>query len=424
MLTILVVSLIVLILLNVPIACCLGLSSTFALLSNGTNVQVIVQRVFRGCDSTTLLAIPLFIFAGKIMERGGISRRLVDFCYAMFGWIHGSLAIVCVVGCMFFAALSGSAPATVVAIGSICAPIMIDDGYPVHFSVTLPAAAGCIGVIIPPSIPFVNYAVLSGVSIQDMFTAGFIPGIGMGLILIAYSYIMARKHHWGGDPIPFNFKKLGSTFKRSILALLFPIIILGGIYSGLFTPTESAAVACIYGIIVACMCYRDLGFKELPTVAFEGGKTNAMIFLIVATANIFSWILTTEQVPAKLSAFIMGVTNSPFVILLIINVLLLINGCFMEMTASTFIYVPILLPLIQASGINLVQFGVMFVLNCTLGLLTPPLGVNLFLATGLDKRARFGSVCKEVLPMFGLLLVILALVTYWPAFTTILISGS
>jgi len=419
MLTILLISLIVLILLNVPIAVCLGLASTFAL-AFGSNVDllVIVQRMVRAMDSTTLLAIPLFILAGKIMERGGISRRLVDLSYAMVGWIPGSLAIVTVLSCMFFAALSGSAPATVMAIGTIMAPMMIEDGYPANFAVCVPAAAGCIGVIIPPSIPFVNYAVLTGVSISDMFVAGIIPGLLMGAVLIIYSFYMAKKHGWGGAPKPFHLKTVGHAFKRSYLALLMPIIILGGIYSGFFTPTEAAAIACVYGLIVAGLIYRDIPIKELPTAAFQSSLTNSMIFLIIGTAAIFSWILTTQQIPTKLTTLITSVTQNPIIVLLIINAILLLNGCFMELTASTFIYIPVMFPLIQAVGIDPVQFGVIAMLNMTLGLLTPPLGINLFLANGLDKRTDFNGICKTVFPMFLLLVFVLLLVTYIPGIST------
>lgn len=302
------------------------------------------------------------------------------------------------------------------------APMMIEDGYPPNFAVTVAAAAGCIGVIIPPSIPFVNYAVLTGVSISDMFVAGIVPGLLMGLVLILYCFFMAKKYGWGGAPKPFRLKTFAHALRRSFLALLMPIIILGGIYSGLFTPTEAAAVACIYGFIVAGLLYRDMPLRELPKTAYEGSLTNAMIFFIIGTAAVFSWILTTQQVPAKLTNLIMGLTSNPIIILLIINGILLINGCFMELTASTFIYIPVMFPLVQAVGINPIQFGVIAMLNMTLGLLTPPLGINLFIAKGTDKRSDFTGICKAVLPMFGLLVFVLMLVTFIPGISTGLLS--
>ncbi|MDR2132351.1 MAG: TRAP transporter large permease [Clostridiales Family XIII bacterium] len=423
MLTVLLISLLVLLLLNVPIGVCLGAAAALALAYQGNvDLMVVAQRMVRSIDSTTLLAIPLFIFAGKIMERGGISRRLVDLAYSVVGWVPGSLAIVTVLSCMFFAALSGSAPATVIAIGAVMAPMMISDGYPPNFSVSIAAAAGCIGVIIPPSIPFVNYAVLTGVSISDMFVAGIVPGLLMGLVLILYCFFMAKKHKWGKELRPFRLKEFLVAFRRSVLALLMPLIILGGIYSGFFTPTEAACVACVYGVVVAAVIYREITFRELPRAAFEGGLTNGMIMLIIGTAAIFSWILTTQQVPVMLRELIMGITDNPLGILMILNIMLLINGCFMELTASTFIYIPIVFPLVVAAGIDPVQFGIVAILNMTLGLLTPPLGVNLFIAKGIDSRTDFNGIIKSVLPMFALLVFVLLLVTFVPSLSTGLID--
>ena len=415
MITTLFVSFFVLIILNVPIGVALGFCSTVALMQTGdTDLMLVVQRMFRSINSTTLLAVPLFIFAGKIMEKGGVSQRIVDFSYALVGWMQGSLAVVTVVACMFFAALSGSAPATVVAIGGIMAPMMIKDGYPITFSVTLPAAAGCIGVIIPPSIPFVNYSVLTGVSIGDIFVAGIVPGLLMGFVLIGLSLYLSHKYKWGRAPQKFDIKVFLQATKRSFLALLMPFIILGGIYSGKFTPTEAAAVACGYGVLLSCFIYRETRVRDLPVNAYEGGRTNGMVFLIIATSSIFSWILTTEQIPALISNFILGITDNAFLILLLINIILLINGCFMELTASTFIYVPIMFPLAEAIGIDPIHFGVMMVLNMTLGVLTPPLGINLFIATGLHPEAKFNAICKQVIPMFILLVIVLMVVTYVP----------
>lgn len=418
MLTVLLVTLLVLILLNVPIAICLGFAAIGSLLFQGDiDLIVAVQRMIRSIDSTTLLAIPLFIFAGKVMERGGISRRLVDLSYSIFGWLPGSLAMVTVLSCMFFAALSGSAPATVLAIGAVMAPMMIEDGYPPNFSVAIAAAAGVIGPIIPPSIPFVNYAVLTGTSISDMFIAGTVPGVLLGLVLLIYVFIVSKKNKWGGETRPFHLTSFLKALRRSILALLMPIIILGGIFSGIFTPTEAAAVAGVYGVLVAAIIYRDLDLRELPRVAFDGAITNAMIMLIIGTAAIFSWILSTQQVPAMISSAILGITDNPILILILINIILLINGCFMELTASTFIYIPIFFPLIQSVGIDPIQFGVMAMLNMTMGLLTPPLGINLFIAKGLDSRTDFGGVCRAVIPMFFLEVIVLFLITFVPALT-------
>lgn len=423
MLTVLLVILVVLIVLNVPIGICLGFAAIGALAYQGDiDLMVTVQRMIRSIDSTTLLAIPLFIFAGKVMERGGISRRLVDLSYSIFGWLPGSLAMVTVLSCMFFTALSGSAPATVLAIGGVMAPMMINDGYPPNFAVAIAAAAGVIGPIIPPSIPFVNYAVITGTSISDMFIAGTVPGILLGLVLLIYVFIVSKKNKWGGDVRPFHLGTFLTALKRSILALMMPIIILGGIFTGFFTPTEAAAIAGVYGVLVAGVIYKDLDLRELPRVAFEGALSNGMIFLIIGTAAIFSWILSTQQVPAMITAAILGITDNPLLILTLINIILLINGCFMELTASTFIYIPIFFPLIQSVGIDPIQFGVIAMMNMTMGLLTPPLGINLFLAKGLDARTDFNGICRTVMPMFFLEVLVLFAIIFIPGLSTGLVS--
>ncbi len=415
--------LVVTLLLNVPIAACLGLSSMAALhFGNGVSLTLVAQRMLMACDSTTLLAIPLFILAGAILSEGGISKKLINFCRAAVGWIPGSLGMVAVLACMFFAALSGSGPATVAAIGGIMLPSMIDDGYPVGFSTALICAAGCIGVIIPPSIPFVNYATIAGVSIGDQFMAGMIPGVLMGLALMILCFVAAKMKGFGQNTTPFNLKALGRSFVDSVWALLMPVIILGGIYGGIFTPTEAAAVACIYGIVVSFFIYRSLKVKALLDLSFEAAKTTGMIFFIVATANIFAWILSTEQVPQAISAAVLGLTSNKVVILLIINVLLLINGCFMDTTASTYIYTPILLPIILSLGMDPLQFGVVMVMNLAIGFITPPLGMHLFVGVGLDERVEFNDLVKNIIPTFLVLVGVLLLVTFVPALSMGLVN--
>ena len=335
----------------------------------------------------------------------------------------GSLGVVTVIACMFFAAISGSAPATVAAIGGILIPQMIDDGYPAGFSAALAASAGIIGCIIPPSIPFVNYALITGESVSDLFAAGVVPGILMGVVLCIWTVILANKHGWGSRKKGISLRGVWKAFCSAIYAILMPVIILGGIYSGLFTPTEAAAVAAVYGAIVSLFIYRGIKLRDMLDIGFEAVRTSCMIMFISATANIFSFVVTRQQVPAKLSSLILGVTDNWVVILLIINVILLINGCFMETTASTYIYTPILFPLISALGYNPIQFGVVMVMNLTLGLITPPLGINLFVAQGVDRRVSFGAQVKQVMPMFILLVVVLMLVTYIPGLSLCLIGG-
>ncbi len=407
-----------------PIAVSIGFSSLAALATGGniTQLFLVAQKMVTAVDSTTLLAIPLFVFAGVIMGKGGISKQIVDLSYETFGWIPGSLGIVTVVACMFFAAISGSAPATVAAIGGIMIPAMIDDGYPAGFSAAVSASAGIIGCIIPPSIPFVNYALITGESVSKLFAAGVMPGILMGIVLCVMVSVMAQKHGWGSRKKGIEAKSVWNAFKKAIWAILMPVIILGGIYGGIFTPTEAAAVACVYGFLVACFVYRGIKVKDMYNIAFESVNTSAMILFIVATANAFSNIITTQQVPAKLSRMVLSWTDNWIVILLLINVILLINGCFMETTASTFIYTPILFPLIMQLGIDPIQFGVVLVLNMTMGLITPPLGINLFVANGIDKRVNFGEQVKYVIPFFLGLVVVLMLVSYVPSLSLWLVG--
>jgi C4-dicarboxylate transporter DctM subunit len=415
MLITLCIALLITILFKVPLGICLGISSLLAVIVYGkVPALIIAQRMFTGIDIFTLLAIPLFIFAGKVMGKGGIAKKLTELSYATVGFLPGSLAIITVLSCMFFAALSGSSPATVAAIGGIMVPIMIKDGYPPEFAAALAAASGTIGVIIPPSIPFVNYAVLANVSVGDLFIAGVIPGILMGTALIIYCWIISKQRNYSKTIVKFTWKNFFKALKNSTLALLMPVIVLGGIYGGVFTPTEAAAVACVYSVLVSAFIYKELNLKEIPGLAYEAGVTTATIMLIIATATSFSWILATEQVPIKIANFISRFAKTPFTILLLINIILLINGCFMELTASLFILTPIFLPLISNAGINLIHFGVIAVVNMTLGLVTPPLGVNLFVANGLSKDMNFTDIVKHAVPMFIVLVVVLFAVTYIP----------
>lgn len=423
MLATLFISLLVFMLFNVPIAASIGFASFAALAAGQTApLLVVVQRMFTGLDSTVLLAIPMFIFAGRIMSDGGISKRIIDLSYSVVGWIPGSLGIVTVISCMFFAAISGSAPATVAAIGGIMVPTMIDDGYPAGFAAALVAAGGVIGCIIPPSIPFVNYGLITGVSVGDLFMSGFVPGILMGFALIVPTVYLAVKNKWGRSLVKFDVKKFLVALKNSILGILMPVIILGGIYSGLFTPTEAAAVACVYGMIVCIFVYKEIGIKDLPNITYDSAKTAATILFIVGSANSFAYIISTLQVPQMLTAWVTSITTNKYVILLLINIILLINGCFMEETATTFIYTPMLFPLVQAVGVNPIHFGTIMVMNMTIGLITPPLGINLFVAQGIDKRATFSAICKNVVPLFLGETLILFLVTYIPQIALYLVE--
>ena len=412
----------ILCIMNVPIAICLGAASFLALYMDGSvPLLLLVQRMFTGTDSFTLLAIPLFMIAGRLMEWGGISKRLIDLSMNVVGGMYGGLANVSILACMFFAAISGSAPATVVAIGSIMVPAMIKEGYGKSFSVAILAAAGIIGVIIPPSILFVSYGVSIGASIGKLFIAGIIPGVIMGLSLMLFCYIVSRINVWKSSVKP-TFRGFLSSLKKSIWGLLMPIIILGGIYGGIFTPTESAAVACIYSLFVGFFVYKELNIKNTYISFYEAGTTSAMVLLIIATATAMGWILTTEQVPLRIAEALSSLAQSRYSLLLFLNIMLLVTGCLMEPNAAIIILGPIFLPLLQQANIDLIHFGVVMVVNMAIGMLTPPLGVNIFVAQSLQKDIPIKSIISAVTPMIIVLLVNLMLFTYIPAISTVLLK--
>ena len=419
---ILLVALIALILINVPLGICMGLASMLAIgLVGKVPVFLVVQRMFTGMDSFVMLAIPLFMIAGRLMELGGISRRLINLALSIVGSIHGGLGHATVLGCMFFAAISGSAPATVASIGTIMVPAMIGAGYDKRFAVALIASAGTIGVIIPPSIPFVTYGVSTSTSIGQLFMAGLLPGIIMGISLIAATYVYARKRDIKGDT-KFTLNGFLKSLREAIWGLLMPGIILGGIYGGFFTPTEAAAVACAYSLFIGIVIYKELTFKRIITSFHEAGTMSAMVMLIVGAATAMGWILTAEQIPVKIAAAISVFVDSPWKLMLVFNAILLFMGCIMEPNAAIIILAPIFLPLLRQFDINLVYFGVVMVVNLALGLLTPPLGVNLFVANSLRKDVSFKDIVLWTCPLLGVMLMNLALFICFPEISLFLVK--
>lgn len=406
-------SLLVLVAFNIPLALSIVFSCVVAFVFFADMpVFVTVQRMFTGIDSFPLMAIPFFLLAGKIMEKGGVSARLVNLGASIVGSTPGGLAIIALLASMFFASISGSAPATVVAIGSIMVPAMIKAGYDKGFSVALMAVGGTIGIIIPPSIPFVVYGISANVSIGDLFIAGVVPGLVVGGSLILYSYLYSKSRGYrGGEPTSFaNFL---SCLKKSLLGLAMPVIILGGIYSGIFTPTESGAIACVYGLFISIYVYKELSFSDLKEIFVSSGLTSSMVLLIISTANIMGWVLTTEQFPQQVSSWITETGAEKVWLLLAINAVLLLIGTFLELNAAIILLVPIFLPILANEGINLIHFGVIMITNLAIGLLTPPLGVNLFVAKSLSDTT-FALVVRKVFPLLLVMIVDLILFTFLP----------
>ena len=413
-------TLIVCLVLTVPIGFSLGIASlAYILYTHQLSFGFISQNLVTGVDSFPIMAIPFFVFAGELMGGGGISRRLLDVANIYFGRIRGGLAIVTVVVCMFFAAISGSGPATVAAVGGMVVPTMMKQGYDRKFVLALIAAAGSIGVIIPPSIPMVIYSVTTNSSVSKLFVAGFIPGLLIGLILIGYSYVFARKNGYKGSTEPFSLKKALRATWDSKWALLSPIIILGGIYGGIFTPTEAAAVSVIYSLIIGCFVYKELDWKQLMTVTKNACETTATILIVIGCAAAFSKVLTLGRIPTTVATFLTSMTDSKILILLLINLLLLIVGCFMETLCAIMILAPILFPVVTALGVDVTHFGIIMVVNLAIGFITPPLGVNLFVASRVGETT-LDTVIKGIIPFLALMIGTLLLITYIPSISMFL----
>lgn len=410
-----------LLILRVPIGISLGMSSLITIFASGVvQPTYLAQGLVTGADSFSLMAVPFFVLAGELMATGGISRRLLNIADAFLGRKYGGLALVTVVACMFFAAISGSGPATVAAIGGLTIPSMLKQGYDRPFAGAISAAAGSIGVIIPPSIPMVMYCVATGVSVGAMFMGGVIPGILIGVSLCVYSSLYSKKHKYiNAEAAPFSWGNVGRSLVDGIWALLVPVIILGGIYGGIFTPTEAAAVAVAYGLIVGLFVYRDLKAKDLYRIFGSAALTTATIMVILGTATTFGRILTLERIPTMIADFFESVAKGPIMLMILINILLLIVGCFMETNAAIIILAPIFLPIVESMGINPVQFGIVMVVNLAIGFVTPPLGVNLFVACNVA-NAKLEEICKGILPILGVMIVDLLLITYIEPLSTFL----
>ena len=406
--------LIVLIMMSVPIGITLGLSTLLCLaFTTDIPLTILAQKSATGLDSFPLLAIPFFILAGTLMCNGGISRRLVNLAESLVGFIVGGLAMVTVLACMFFAAISGSGPATVSAIGSFMVPSMKERHYDADFAAAITAASGTIGVIIPPSIPFVIYCVVAQASIGDMFIAGIIPGIIIGAALMAVCYLTARKRNYLSSTARPTFRAVAVAFREAVWALFVPIIILGGIYGGIFTQTEAAVVAVVYSILIGKFVYRELDGKALYECLRSAGLINGATEFMIGFSMAFASYLSMAQIPASIGAWLREFSENPLVILMVINVFLLVIGCFIDNIAAVVILTPILLPVVKALGIDPIHFGLIITVNLACGFISPPYGINLFVASAISGES-IESISKAIIPSFLAMIVCLVLFTYFP----------
>ena len=399
-------------LIGVPIAFSIALAGIVVLLKGDVSLLIVVQRMFAATDSFPLVAVPFFILAGDLLARGAISKRLVAFTESFLGMIRGGLSIVSVVAGMFFAAISGSGAATTAAVGSTLIPELRKRGYEDNSATALIASAGCIGVVIPPSVPMVLYAVIADQSVTKLFTNGFLPGVFMGLILIGISLVQAYKYNYpmGSE---FRWKNVWITFKESIWGLLMPLIILGGIFSGYFTPSEAAAVAVIYAAFVSAFIYKDLTFKELNTILLGSAKTSAVIMIIIACSGVFGWVLANWNIPEQVAQGVMSVSSNKYVLLFIISAIIIISGIFMETSSAVILLTPVFLPLIKSLGIDLVHFGVLFVVGISIGMITPPVAINLFVGSSIT-GIPIEKISKAVIPYLIGLIIAFLLYAYIP----------
>ena len=415
----------VFLIMGIPISICLGLSSVCAILYSGTSLTIVATNMYSGISKFLLLAIPFFVLSGNIMAKAGISRRLINFVNTCVGHRRGGIAIVCVIVACFFGAISGSGPATVAALGCVLIPAMIQQGgFSAPFSTALMATASSIAIVIPPSIAFVVYASITGVSIADMFMGGIVPGILMGLALVIVVMIEVRKNNIQGSMKKASGAERWAAFKDAFWGLLMPVIILGGIYGGIFTPTEAAAVSVVYGLFVGMVVYREITVKDLWALVIDSAKTTGGIMLIVACASLFSFVCTKFGIAQAASDLLGSIAHNQFTFLLIVNVIFLIAGCFIDANSAMYIFIPIMLPVCKQLGYDVVAFGIVATVNLAIGQVTPPVGVNLFVAISVKlkngEKVDIPQISKAVMPMIVASVIVLAAITYVPSISTFL----
>jgi C4-dicarboxylate transporter DctM subunit len=413
--------LIVLFLIGVPIGIVLALA-TLVLIYFTTNIPLIAlpQQMFAGIDTTLLLAVYFFILAGQIMTVGSLSRRLIRLMSAFLGDTRGGLAISSVLGCIFFAAISGSSPATVIAIGGIMIPTMIKEGYGEQFSLGLLTSAGSLGILIPPSIPMIIWALVMSISVTDQFIAGVMPGLILGCAFILFTVVKSRKENWRGKQ-KVGLTEIKEALKQGSCGLALPVVVLGGIYTGVFTPTEASAVAVVMALVIELFIHRDLSFKEIPDVLKQSTILGASLVFIISGACTISWYLSFMQIPNNIAEFLGTVITQKWLFLLLINFFLLFLGCFVDLVSAMLILGPIFLPTLAKFGIDPIHFGIIMVVNIEIGFLTPPFGINLFVSAGITKRP-LSEVVKSVAPFLVLMYGCLLLLTYVPSLSIWLVD--
>ena len=410
----------IMLIIGVPIALALGAATAITLYFIDMPTAVVGQRIFTALDSSSIMAIPFFVLAGNLMTQGGISRRIVDLANAMVGGVRGGLFYVMIISCAFFAALSGSAPATVIAIGAMLYPEMVKRGYPKERSGGLLAVAGGLGPIIPPSIIMVVYGTITSSSIGDLFKGGIVAGVMIAVVLAIVCGILSKRENWPTSDVRLSLTELLKAIWKAGLAVMLPVVVLGGIYSGLMTPTESAAVAVIYSFVVGVFVYRELPVSKLMQVIIDSGKGSAMVMFIIATSTSFSWLFTYAGISTQLIEFITEMELSATMYCFIVAIILLIFGTFLEGIATCVLLVPLLWPVAQSLGVNVIHFGMIVSISNVIGTMTPPVAVNLFAASSVT-HLKMGEIAKGEIPFFIVYCLVFFLIVFVPWFSTALI---
>jgi len=418
MITLLFVTFFLLLLLGVPIAISIGLTSVVVLISQSSPVIVVPARMFAGTDSFPLVAVPFFILAGDLLAKGKVSEKLVQFADSILGFLKGGLWVVSVMASMFFAAISGSGAATTAAVGTSLIPELRKKDYNPEFSAALVAAGGCTGVVIPPSVPMILYAVIADQSVARLFLNGFVPGLMMGLTLIGIALYVAYKNNYprGAD---FSLSNIWRCFKEAIWGLMTPVIILGGIFTGYFTPSEAAVIAVDWALFVAVFIYKDMGWRDIFNIITRSAITTSIIMFIIATSASLSWILAKWQIPTMIANSVLSMSENKFLLLLLINVIILIAGVFMETASALIIMTPVFLPLIIKLGVDPIHFGIIIVLGLAIGMVTPPVAINLYVASTVSGLS-IERISRAVIPLLIGLILVLMLITYLPLFVNII----